>query len=957
MRLNGPKNLLLLAGVFLLPLETSALAAQADNEFNASSTTPVTLNFNTTGNWQQGGPGSWDPNDVGNINFLMAPVTGTGSDVTVNNINDTFGGISSLTTSEGTSNSSLTLVGTGGFLMDDASGLVHITPSVTLNLEIDIEVACDLLIDTSSLVNPATQSVNISDTLILTQENANLTVSGTGTVRFTTGSTLEMNNGTLQVGADDQDAARLDIEEGVTFGGGIDLAVGGLSRVFIDDNSLTFNSISGAGTIQNTSSFSEVDLIINGGTTSNFTGSILLTNSGSSLTVTGSGTTLILGAGGTDGSTLTTNQIGQTRVTDGGTVLITPMKINGQEFDTIATLNTSLFIDGGTFGGEGIVELRQNFPNPNFQISSGWIQGGNNEGSGTLTFSGIAFGGDVPISFNDDAGLQVYFDPTQQNVDSEGNLNPYIEFADVTAGVLFNPGANVRINLIAQGDYLNLNATAEEWFQSGWQSLEGELLLLSTPFEGSLVDLTGGDWDGAAGAYDPSSMAWNSLPTRVVSVFTNSDNPGFTELYARITADYAANAGQYQVLGNLLNELIPGATANPFGTDAQLLTGIDYDTFRLGGSIPAYYKSLQQNLTPQSALVSNRVTANNMYFDVSRRNLREVAIGTRGPGMLKAQSFEQPTLLASQQEADAISANSGSSAPRVIIQGTPNRKKEVSSDVFQALFVDGYGRWDRMNEEGNVEGYTATTTGVATGWGIGLSEGITVGLTAGWENTSADVSDNLGNTKVNSFRGTPFISWSGIDGGNEQYAILTMGGGYNTADGLQKSTLSAVGVTENATFNINGWEFDVEGAVGARIPLSESVAIQPEASLRYSLLNYTGTIQPTGKASTNYNGGDTSFINGRIGAAAEWLISPTLRLSGSLGYQGQAIEFGTAQYTLPAQLGRANLDFGSGQINQLYTGIQLLWAPSWNTSFSVSYDGAYGDGDQNAISGGLTLRF
>ena len=69
MRLNGPKNLLLLAGVFLLPLETSALAAQADNEFNASSTTPVTLNFNTTGNWQQGGPGSWDPNNVGNIDF------------------------------------------------------------------------------------------------------------------------------------------------------------------------------------------------------------------------------------------------------------------------------------------------------------------------------------------------------------------------------------------------------------------------------------------------------------------------------------------------------------------------------------------------------------------------------------------------------------------------------------------------------------------------------------------------------------------------------------------------------------------------------------------------------------------------------------------------------------------------------------------------------------------------
>ena len=944
MRLNTSK-VLLLTGAALVQLNTWAIAGQAVNEFDASSTTPVILDF-TGNNWTQGGPGTWGSGTVvnGSLNFTMAPVSGSGSDVTVNGIDSQYTEISSLSTTAGTANSSLTLEGTGGFLMNDITGQVDITPTVNLNLQIEIEVACDLLIDTSKLVSLASQSINFSDDLILTKDDARLTIGGNGTVNFNAGSTLDMN-GTLTVGTDDQDTARLNIREGAELNGAIDLEVNQQARVLITNNNLTFNSISGTGIIQDSNSLSASALLINGGTSSEFTGTLLL-NLDSTLTVSGQNTTLILGAGSTDGTTLLTNRVGQLRVTDGGTVLITPMMLNGQSFPSIETLNTRLFIDGGTFGGEGTVALSENFPNLNFELESGWIQGGNNQGTGTLNFKGLAFGGLDFIVFDDDAGLKVYYDPTNPNVDSEGNANPYITFENQTAGVQFTPGANIQINLIGQPDYFdpNPNTTIEQWFENGWQSFEGQLLLLSTPFEGSLLNLTNGDWDAST-----------NLATRVVTMSTNSSNPGFTELYANITADYAANAGQYQVIGNLLNSLIPSARADPFGADAFLLTSLDWDNYYNGGGTASYLKALQQNLTPQSALVANRLTANNMYFDVSRRNLREVAIGTRGPGMLKAENGRAPALMASQQEADAVTANSTTSAPRVIIQGNPNRKK-ASSDVFQALFVDGYGRWDRMDDEGSVVGYNATNTGVATGWGIGLSEGITIGLTAGWENSSADLLDNLGNTKVNSFRGTPFISWSGINGGTEQYAMLMMGGGYNTADGLQKSALPVAG-GQNATFNITGWEYDVEGAVGARVPLSDSIAIQPEASLRYSLLSYSGTIDPQGGPSTDYDGGDTSFINGRIGAAMEWLISPSLRISGSAGYQGQSINFGEAQYTVPFGLGRVNLDFGSGQINQVYTGAELLWAPSWNTSFSISYDGAYGDGDQNAISGSILIRF
>ena len=219
----------LTGGILALPLATPAAVGQADNIFDASSTTPVTLDFNNTTQWDQGGPenGNWGPDGTavdGSLLFRMAPVSGTGSEITVNNIDSLYTGISSLTTSQGTANSSLTLEGSGGFLMDDASGLVDITPTVNLNLEIDIEVACDLLIDTSNLVNPASQSVNFREALVLTQPGATLRITGGGSVVFETGSSLEMT-GTLEVGQDAVDQARLEIESGASFNGAIDLLV------------------------------------------------------------------------------------------------------------------------------------------------------------------------------------------------------------------------------------------------------------------------------------------------------------------------------------------------------------------------------------------------------------------------------------------------------------------------------------------------------------------------------------------------------------------------------------------------------------------------------------------------------------------------------------------------------------------------------------------------------------
>ena len=261
-----------------------------------------------------------------------------------------------------------------------------------------------------------------------------------------------------------------------------------------------------------------------------------------------------------------------------------------------------------------------------------------------------------------------------------------------------------------------------------------------------------------------------------------------------------------------------------------------------------------------------------------------------------------------------------------------------------------------MDTVGYVAGYSARSVGVGGGWGVGLADGLTVGITAGWENTTATLKDDLGDVTIDSFRGTPFISWSGSDGEIEQYVMFGIGGGYNTSNGEQNQ--QAGPLSKRYNFDMTGWEVDIEAATGTRVPMSETFAIQPEASIRYTILNYSGT--NTDKATnieTDYDGDDFQFVTGRLGFGMEWLLDPFSRVTASFGWQGQYLDYGSANFALPGALGMTSADGGSGSVNQAYVGMQLLFNPNWNTAVSIGYEGAFGDGSSNAFTGSLILRF
>ena len=146
------------------------------------------------------------------------------------------------------------------------------------------------------------------------------------------------------------------------------------------------------------------------------------------------------------------------------------------------------------------------------------------------------------------------------------------------------------------------------------------------------------------------------------------------------------------------------------------------------------------------------------------------------------------------------------------------------------------------------------------------------------------------------------------------------------------------------------------GSVGTRIPVQDTLAVQPEASIRYSMVHFDGTETDAGIES-DYSGDDFQYFRGRIGVSLEWFATPELRARGSIGYQGQYLNWSNASFSLPNGLGMVSESGGSDSVNQAYVGMQLEWAPSWNTAISFGYEGAFGQATQNSITGGFLLRF
>ena len=890
--------------------------AQSDNNFDA--TAGGTFNFNTQANWGPGeGPDSWSYGVIVNGDLIFDTAGGA---VTVNDINDNFLSISGLSTTGG---GDVTLSGVGSLSFYNGGGTIKIEPSANLTLDVNTYFNGQAHFEVG-----AGNEVVIQRLMSFAGSNSNMLISGEGTVLFEPGSLLNMA-GTITVGYNDgvnDIAGHLRIQNDQTLdyaNVGLNIGLNGeviLGTATTQDETFNIWGLTGRGLLRSEGLMgtSSTDVRLQGGRTSEFNGYFQVNGR---FIVAGEGTTLHFNPNPTAAGAFSFITGGVT-VEEGSAFLLR------SEYQTAQFFNTPIFINGGMFGGDGLLiftgggdpgELLAFSP----ESQGGWLVGGDPiTGDGSLRIQGSSF-----FTFiTGDNGLWVNVNPET----AEGH-GAYIRFSSDSTPI-FSPGSNMHVNVLLDPENPTYLATTT--------------IITMMQYTGGLVP---NDLLQFFGLDFPPNFDYstNLVTRRVVAEDTwipGAGGASTDRIDVRLEADFAAPAGGLAGIGLALNNLILLADTDPTGTAAQLLAKLELHA----GSTASYQQALSWML-PTTEFVADRITADNMFFENQRKNIRELAIGSRAPGMIKAQENRKKMLFASMQEQEAAATVEGQQTTQVIIE---TGDEPTSDDVFQALYVDGYGRWDNMNSVAYLPGYTANTVGVEGGWGIGLSHGITLGVSAGWEQVSATLKDDLGDVEVNSFRGAPFIAWSGLLPNNvEQYAMLTAGGGYNYGHGRRRNIFGT-----DASVDIHGWEFDIEGAVGTRVPVTEVFAVQPEASLRYSIVHYSGTETDQG-VSRDYTGDDFQFINGRIGASFEWLLNGATRVSARLGYQGQYLDWKDATFDLPGGMGTVNQDGGSGTVNQVYTGLQLEFTPSWNTAITVSYDGAFGQGTQNAISGGILIRF
>lgn len=894
---------------------TCAALGQSTNNFNAAA--GGTIDFNSPLPWSIGeGPSSWASGVIVNGDIVFN--TGAGP-ATINQIDSGFVGITGISTTGG---QDVTLTGNGSFSFYNGNGTIKIEPSGNLTLDIDMSFNGDTEFEVG-----AGDTIAIQRIMAMSGSNAHLLIFGDGTVRFDNFSLLEMF-GTIQVGYNDgvsDVAGNLTIENDQTLAFSniaLDIGLNG-SVIFgtgtTQDETFDIWGLTGRGLLSTVGVFGEntTNVRLQGGRESEFNGYFQVAGR---FTVTGEGTSLIFNPDTVPAGTIS-SMGGGLFVEDGGSFLMRSENQLAWLFGTDITINS------GMFGGNGRVTLSGN-PTEVLRFlaesDGGWLVGGDPvNGDGFLDLQGGSF----TVDFNDNNGLWANVNP--ETVDGHGG---YVRFNSFSTPLFFE-GANLHVNVILDPDNPTYLATTS--------------VITMLEYTGGLVPNNFIQYLGLS-TFPEFDLSTNLVTRRVVVEDTWIPGTLFgastDRINVRLEADYAAPAGGLAGLGSALNNLIIFADSDPTGQAGQLLARLE----TYANSTSNYQRALSWML-PTTEFVADRITADNMFFDNQRKNIRELAIGSRAPGMIKAREQRRKMLYASLQEEDSVATVQGQQQTRVIIE---TADEPTSDDVFQALYVDGYGGWDRMNAVSYLPGYSANSFGVEGGWGIALSDGITLGVSAGWEQTSATLNDNLGDIEVNSFRGAPFIAWSGVLPNNvEQYAILTAGGGYNYGHGNRRNIFGT-----NASVDLHGWEFDIEGSVGTRVPVTEVFAIQPEASLRYSIIHYSGTETDQG-ISTDYQGDDFQFINGRIGATFEWFLNGATRVSARVGYQGQYLDWKDASFQLPGGLGPVNQDGGSGTVNQVYTGLQLEFTPSWNTAITVGYDGAFGQGTQNAVSGGILIRF
>ncbi|SCW81538.1 autotransporter domain-containing protein [Ancylobacter rudongensis] len=281
--------------------------------------------------------------------------------------------------------------------------------------------------------------------------------------------------------------------------------------------------------------------------------------------------------------------------------------------------------------------------------------------------------------------------------------------------------------------------------------------------------------------------------------------------------------------------------------------------------------------------------------------------------------------------------------------------RPVAADTKEvAMWMRGFGAWNEVDGNGNASGLSSNTGGVLGGLDAGLPGNWRVGMLAGYSQTSVSLDDlaasaNSDNVHLGVYAGTQ----AGPVG-------VRLGAAYtwHSIDSTRQVNIPTI--SERLTADYDATTTQAFGELGYRFE-HEKGMLEPFVNLAYVHFSNDSFAEQGGVAALGggSDGLDTFFTTLGLRASHRFDLGGTqTTLHGTVGWQ----------YASGDITPEASLAFAGGDVfsvagapiaeNVAVLGARIEFAATEHATISVGYDGQFGSGQSdNSLTGTLSVRF
>ena len=277
----------------------------------------------------------------------------------------------------------------------------------------------------------------------------------------------------------------------------------------------------------------------------------------------------------------------------------------------------------------------------------------------------------------------------------------------------------------------------------------------------------------------------------------------------------------------------------------------------------------------------------------------------------------------------------------------------ADTDRF-AVWGQSFGSWSDVDGDGNASGLTSSVGGLLAGADAAVGDAWRVGLLAGYSRTSVELDDLASSGDADNYH-------IGFYAGSRSGPLgLRLGVGHTWHSIETARQVAFTGFNENLSADYDASTTQVFGELGYRFDIARS-AIEPFLSLAYVRFSSDGFVEDGGAAALTGASGDLDTLFTTLGARASTSFdigSTVATLHGTLGWQhasGDVVPQAVLAFAGGDDFGIRGTPIAE-DVAIIRAGVDFAATP--NATLGVSYSGQFGSGlGDNGVTGRLSVKF